>query len=131
MNAPQLPPFAYTPQPYIGPSAAEVLALRQAHVNPAIFHYYKKPLMIVEGRGQYVFDEQGRRYLDGIAGIVTVSVGHCHPHVVAAAHAQNERLQHTTTIYLHPNIGEYATALAAKMPGDLKVCYFVNSGSEA
>jgi alanine-glyoxylate transaminase/(R)-3-amino-2-methylpropionate-pyruvate transaminase len=78
-----------------------VLALRKAYVNPAIFHYYKEPLMIVEGRGQYVFDEKGRRYLDGFAGIVTVSVGHCHPHVVAAANAQNERLQHTTTIYLH------------------------------
>ena len=106
MNAPQLPPFAHTPHPYTGPSAAEVLTLRQAHVNPAIFHYYKEPLMIVEGRGQYVWDEKGRRYLDGIAGIVTVSVGHCHPHVVAAANAQNERLQHTTTIYLHPNIAE-------------------------
>jgi len=105
--------------------------MRQAHLNPAIFHYYKEPLMIVEGRGQYVFDEHGRRYLDGFAGIVTVSVGHCHPHVVAAANAQNERLQHTTTIYLNPNIAEYAAALATKMPGDLKVCYFVNSGSEA
>jgi len=58
--------------------------------------------MIVEGRGQYVFDEKGRRYLDGFAGIVTVSVGHCHPDVVAAANRQNETLQHTTTIYLHP-----------------------------
>lgn len=131
MNAPELPPFADQPQPYSGLSAADVLALRQAHVNPAIFHYYRDPLMIVEGKGQYVFDETGRRYLDAIAGIVTVSVGHCHPHVVAAANGQNEKLQHTTTIYLHPNLPRYAAALAAKMPGDLKVCYFVNSGSEA
>jgi alanine-glyoxylate transaminase/(R)-3-amino-2-methylpropionate-pyruvate transaminase len=87
--------------------------------------------MLVEGRGQYVFDETGRRYLDGLGGIVTVSVGHCHPHVVQAACRQNETLQHSTTIYLHPNIVEYAAELAAKMPGDLKVCYFVNSGSEA
>ncbi len=131
MKTPELPPFAHTPQPYTGLSVADVLALRKAHVNPAIFHYYKEPLMIVEGRGQYVFDEKGRRYLDAFAGIVTVSVGHCHPHVVAAAKAQHDRLQHTTTIYLHPNLPEYAAALAAKMPGDLKVCYFVNSGSEA
>jgi alanine-glyoxylate transaminase/(R)-3-amino-2-methylpropionate-pyruvate transaminase len=131
MKTPELPPFAHAPQPYTGPSAAEVLSLRKAHVNPAIFHYYKEPLMIVEGRGQYVWDEKGRRYLDGFAGIVTVSVGHCHPHVVAAAKAQHDLLQHTTTIYLHPNLSEYAAALAAKMPGDLKVCYFVNSGSEA
>lgn len=126
-----LPPFAHKPTPYVGPSAAEVLSLRQAHVNPALFHYYREPLMIVEGRGQYVFDETGRRYLDCFAGIVTVSVGHCHPHVVAAAARQNEMLQHASTIYLHPNLALYAQALAAKMPGNLKVCYFVNSGSEA
>lgn len=126
-----LPPFDYQPKPYSGPSAEEVLSLRQEFVNPAIFHYYKKPVMIVEGRGQYLFDEKGRRYLDGFGGIVTVSVGHCHPDVVAAANAQNETLQHTTTIYLHPNIALYAKELAAKMPGELKVVYFVNSGSEA
>jgi alanine-glyoxylate transaminase/(R)-3-amino-2-methylpropionate-pyruvate transaminase len=131
MKTPELPPFDYTPKPYAGPSAEEVLALRKQFLNPALFLYYQKPMMIVEGKGQYVFDEKGRRYLDGIAGIATVSVGHCHPDVVAATNLQNETLQHATTIYLHPNIAEYARELAAKMPGDLKVCYFVNSGSEA
>jgi alanine-glyoxylate transaminase/(R)-3-amino-2-methylpropionate-pyruvate transaminase len=126
-----LPSFDYTPLPYTGPSPEEVLALRKEHVSPGIFHYYKKPVMIVEGKGQYLFDETGRRYLDGFGGIVTVSVGHCHPEVVAAANLQNETISHTTTIYLHPNIALYAKELAAKMPGDLKVCYFVNSGSEA
>jgi alanine-glyoxylate transaminase/(R)-3-amino-2-methylpropionate-pyruvate transaminase len=62
---------------------------------------------------------------------VTVSVGHCHPHVVAAANQQNQLLQHSTTLYLHPHVALYAEKLASKMPGDLKVCYFVNSGSEA
>jgi alanine-glyoxylate transaminase/(R)-3-amino-2-methylpropionate-pyruvate transaminase len=131
MNAPDLPPFDYQPQPYAGPSADEVLRLRREFLNPGIFLYYKKPIMLVEGRMQYLFDETGRRYLDALGGIVTVSVGHCHPEVVAAAHRQNETLQHSTTIYLHPNISQYAEKLAAKMPGDLKVCYFVNSGSEA
>lgn len=131
MKTPALPPFDHTPQPYTGPSAEEVLALRKEFLNPAIFAFYKRPIMIVEGRQQYLYDEKGRRYLDAFAGIVTVSVGHCHPHVMAAVNKQNELLQHTTTIYLHPNIAQYAQALAAKMPGDLKVCYFVNSGSEA
>ena len=117
--------------PYDGPSPEEVLDLRNQYVSPGIFHYYKKPIMIVEGKGQYLFDEKGRRYLDGVGGIVTVSVGHCHPEVVAAANLQNETISHTTTIYLHPNIALYAKELAAKMPGGLKVCYFVNSGSEA
>ena len=131
MKTPQLPPFDYVPQPYSGPSAEEVLALRKQYLNPAIFAFYKRPIMVVEGKAQYLFDEKGRRYVDAFGGIVTVSVGHCHPHVIAAANRQNELLQHTTTIYLNPNIAEYAQALAAKMPGDLKVCYFVNSGSEA
>ena len=126
-----LPPFEHQPAKYTGPSADEVLRTRQQFLNPGIFLYYKKPLMLVEGKMQYVFDETGRRYLDALGGIVTISVGHCHPHVVEAARKQNELLQHSTTIYLHPNIGAYAEMLAAKMPGDLKVCYFVNSGSEA
>ncbi len=126
-----LPPYDYTPKPYDGPSPEEILALRKEFVNPAIFHYYKKPITIVEGKGQYLYDETGRRYLDGFGGIVTVSVGHCHPEVLAAATLQNETINHTTTIYLNPQIALYAKELAAKMPGNLKVCYFVNSGSEA
>jgi alanine-glyoxylate transaminase / (R)-3-amino-2-methylpropionate-pyruvate transaminase len=126
-----LPPCSYQPKPYDGPSAEQVLALRREFLNPGLFLYYRKPIMIVEGRMQYVWDDTGRRYLDGLGGIVTVSVGHCHPHVVAAANRQNETLQHSTTIYLQPRIAEFAGKLASKMPGDLKVCYFVNSGSEA
>ena len=128
---PELPPFDHVPAPYVGPSPEEILALRREFLNPGIFLYYQKPLLLAEGRAQYVYDETGRRYLDGLGGIVTVSVGHGHPKVVAAAQAQTARLAHSTTIYLHPNVAEYARDLAAKMPGDLKVCYFVNSGSEA
>jgi alanine-glyoxylate transaminase / (R)-3-amino-2-methylpropionate-pyruvate transaminase len=126
-----LPAFAHRPAPYDGPPVDDVMRLRREHLNPALFHYYREPLMIVEGRLQYLFDEKGRRYLDAFGGIVTVSAGHCHPAVVEAANAQNARLQHATTIYAHPGIARYAKALADKLPGGLKVCYFVNSGSEA
>jgi alanine-glyoxylate transaminase/(R)-3-amino-2-methylpropionate-pyruvate transaminase len=126
-----LPPTNHIPQKYSGPSAEEVLAKRKQFMNPGIFLYYKKPIMLVEGKMQYVWDETGKRYLDGLGGIVTVSVGHCHPYVVEAANRQNEMLQHSTTIYLQPNVALYAEKLASKMPGDLKMCYFVNSGSEA
>lgn len=70
---------------------------------------------------QYLFDESGRRYLDAFAGIVTVSVGHGHPAVVDAVVKQTKLLQHTTTIYLHHAIADYAEALAQRMPGNLKV----------
>ena len=130
-KTPTLPPTDFKPKPYTGPTAEQVLAKRKQFLNPGLFLYYKKPIMFVEGKMQYIWDDTGKRYLDGLGGIVTISVGHCHPHVLAAANRQNETLQHSTTIYLHPNIAEFAEKLASKMPGDLKVCYFVNSGSEA
>jgi alanine-glyoxylate transaminase / (R)-3-amino-2-methylpropionate-pyruvate transaminase len=70
---------------------------------------------------QYLYDEAGRRYLDAFAGIVTVSAGHCHPDILNAIFEQSKLLQHATTIYLHHAIADFAEALAAKMPGNLKV----------
>ncbi|MFO0873917.1 MAG: aspartate aminotransferase family protein [Phycisphaerales bacterium] len=130
---PTLPPFNHRPAPYTGPTKQEVLAMRREHLTPALVTYYRDPIMIVEGKMQYLFDETGRRYLDAFAGIVSVSVGHCHPKVIAAVHAQNELLQHTTTIYLNPNVALFAKKLASTFPrgSGLDVCYFVNSGSEA
>lgn len=126
-----LPVCRHTPAPYDGPSRDEVLALRKKYLTPALITYYKDPVMIVEGHLQYVWDETGRRYLDAFAGIVTVSVGHCHPRVTERVREQVGRLQHTTTIYLHPTVGQYARKLADHMPGELEVTYFTNSGSEA
>lgn len=73
---------------------------------------------------QYLFDENGKRYLDAFAGIVTVSCGHCHPDVLSAIMEQSKLLQHATTIYLHHAIADFAEALASKMPGNLKVTFF-------
>ena len=133
--APRMPAFDYTPRPYHGPSRAEVLAARRAYANPGLFTLYREPLMIVEGRMQYVFDETGRRYLDLFAGIVTVSCGHCHPYVTTRIKEQVETLQHTTTIYLHPTIALCAKKLISTFPTgsglDKGVCYFTNSGGEA
>jgi len=130
---PTLPPCDFQPQPYDGPSKDAVLDMRREFLTPALVTYYAEPIMIVQGHMQWLFDETGRRYLDAIAGIVTVSVGHCHPKVVEAVREQNERLQHTTTIYLNPNIAEFGKKLVSTFPKDsgLGVCYFTNSGSEA
>ena len=126
-----LPPVDHTPRPYNGPSRDEVLAMRRQYTNPAVFTLYREPLLIVEGYMQYLYDETGRRYLDLFAGIVTVSVGHCHPAFVRRVQEQVGTLQHATTIYLHPNVALLAKKLASKMPPGLDVTYFVNSGSEA
>ena len=127
----QMPPVDHTPRPYTGPSRDEILAMRRQFMNPAVFTLYREPLLIVEGYMQYLYDETGRRYLDLFAGIVTVSVGHCHPTVVQRVQEQTATLQHATTIYLHPNVALFAKKLASKMPPGLDVTYFVNSGSEA
>ncbi len=111
-------------------SRSVTLLTRRMH-PAAIFYHFKDPVMITDGHMQYLFDEKGKRYLDLFAGIVTVSVGHCHPRVNAAVIEQTKRLQHTTTIYLNNQIAEYAKELADKMPGNLKNVYFVNSGTEA
>jgi alanine-glyoxylate transaminase/(R)-3-amino-2-methylpropionate-pyruvate transaminase len=126
-----MPATDYRPRPYDGPSREEVLATRKQYANPAIFTMFREPIMIVEGHMQWLFDDTGKRYLDMLAGIVTVSCGHCHPKVTAAIHEQVDRLQHATTIYLHPGMPAFAKKLAAKMPQGLDVTYFVNSGSEA
>jgi alanine-glyoxylate transaminase / (R)-3-amino-2-methylpropionate-pyruvate transaminase len=130
-SRPTMPPCAHAPRPYTGPTRSEVLATRRQYANPAIFTIYKDPLMLVEGHRQWLFDESGKRYLDFFAGIVTVSVGHAHPKVTKRVQDQAAALAHTTTIYLHPFMGEFAKRLAAKMPPGLDVTYFVNSGSEA
>jgi len=127
----QLPIVDHKPEPYTGPGRDEVLALRHQYVSPGVLTYYREPLMVVEGHMQYLWDEQGTRYLDAFAGIVTVSVGHCHPKIVEKVRDQVGRLQHTTTIYLHPTIGQFAEKLASKMPAGLSRSYFTNSGSEA
>ncbi len=131
MTLPRIPACDQQPQPYDGPTREEVLAQRRAHYNPAVFTYYKEPLMIVEGHMQYLFDETGRRYLDLIAGIATVSCGHCHPKVTARVTEQVSRLQHATTLYLHPTLPRFAEKLVEKLPAELDTVYFVNSGSEA
>ena len=128
-----LPPTEHTPTPYAGPSRDQMLALRRRYISPGVFTYYKEPLAIVEGHMQYLWDETGKRYLDGFAGIVTVSVGHAHPKIVERVRQQVGKLSHTTTIYLHPTIGQYGKLLAEHFPAgsELNVTYFTNSGSEA
>ncbi|XP_018627442.1 alanine--glyoxylate aminotransferase 2 homolog 3, mitochondrial-like isoform X2 [Nicotiana tomentosiformis] len=80
---------------------------------------------------QYLYDENGRRYLDAFGGIATVCCGHCHPEVVESIVNQTKRLQHSTVLYLNHAVADFAEALASKLPGDLKVVFFTNSGTEA
>ena len=107
----------------------ERLAKRRRHaLGPTYTHFYEKPLYLVRGEGVWLYDDEGRRYLDCYNNVP--SVGHCHPHVVEALTRQVATLN-THTRYLHHNVVEYAEMLGATLPGDLSVCLFVCTGSEA
>jgi 4-aminobutyrate aminotransferase-like enzyme len=110
------------------PSNAETLAARHRHLGKNLSVAYREPVKIVRGWMQYLFDEDGRRYLDAYNNVP--HVGHCHPRVVEAACRQMATLN-TNTRYLHDLINQYAAALLATLPESLSVCFFVNSGSEA
>ncbi|GAV02097.1 hypothetical protein RvY_12702 [Ramazzottius varieornatus] len=129
----ELPPCNFVPPKYTGAPIEEAVKTRKQHLFPSThgFAYYKKPIMIHQGHMQWLWDSTGKRYLDLFGGIVTVSVGHSHPRVVEAARQQMDKLWHTTVIYMYPTLHEYIEKLMKKMPGNLKVVYLVNSGSEA
>ena len=110
------------------PSREETLQSRLEAIGPSLSISYKSPLKIVRGSGAYLYDDVGRGYLDCVNNVA--HVGHAHPKVVRAAQRQMAVLN-TNTRYLHDNIIGYARRLTAKLPQELSVCFFVNSGSEA
>jgi 4-aminobutyrate aminotransferase-like enzyme/Ser/Thr protein kinase RdoA (MazF antagonist) len=110
------------------PDASETLALRKSLLGKNLSTSYQRPLKIVRGRMQYLYDDTGRAYLDVYNNVPLV--GHSHPRVVRAVQEQLAVLN-TNTRYLHDNVNRYAERLTRYMPVPLRVCYFVNSGSEA
>ncbi|MBS0366506.1 MAG: aminotransferase class III-fold pyridoxal phosphate-dependent enzyme [Proteobacteria bacterium] len=108
--------------------AASVLAARRRLLGGSLKLSYRQPRHMVRGEMQYLFDAEGRRYLDAYNNVP--HVGHCHPRVVAAAAAHMATLN-TNTRYLSELPQRYAERLTATLPAPLRVCYFVNSGSEA
>ena len=106
----------------------ETLAARQRLLGHNLSIAYRNPVKIVRAEMQYLFDDEGRRYLDAYNNVA--HVGHCHPRVIAAGVEQMHVLN-TNTRYLHDLILRYAERLTATLPEPLRVCYFVNSGSEA
>lgn len=111
-----------------GKNKTDITTFRKKHLGKTLSLSYQQPLKIVRGQGAYLFDEQGRRYLDMVNNVC--HVGHCHPKVVAAGQEQLGKLN-TNTRYLHDNIVNYAEKLLSTMPEELSVCMLVNSGSEA
>jgi 4-aminobutyrate aminotransferase len=119
-----------TPQ-ITGSRSDEVIAKHKQYLWPAVANYYAKPLVADRGSMQYLWDLEGKKYLDFFGGIVTVGVGHCNPKVTSKIKAQVDRLQHTSTLFPNEHIVALAEKLAQITPGKLQKSFFTNSGTEA
>src|SRR5262249_31836846 len=98
------------------------------HIGKNLSIAYEDPLKVVRGWMQYLYDDDGRKYIDAYNNVP--HVGHCHPRVIRAVSEQMSVLN-TNTRYLHDLINQYANELCSTLPAPLSVCFFVNSGSEA
>ncbi len=95
----------------------EILLAHQECLFPAVFHYFSEPLVLTRAKDQFVFDVDGRQYLDFFGGIVTVSVGHCNDKVSAAIHAQADKLVHTSTLFANEPLAALAKKITSIAPG--------------
>ncbi len=104
-----------------------LIATRERVLGPAYRLFYDRPVHLVQGRGSHLFDVDGVRYLDAYNNVA--SVGHCHPHVVAAVTRQLTELN-THTRYLHRGIVEYSERLLTTMPVEVDQVMYACTGSE-
>jgi 4-aminobutyrate aminotransferase len=112
-------------------SLSEAVAKHKKFLFPAVSMYYNEPIALVKGEGNYVWDDQGKRYLDAFGGVLTVSVGHANPRVVEAVVQQVKTLAHTSTLYANKPQSDLAEKLASIAPGKLSKSFFTSSGTEA
>ena len=115
------------------PSKEEILETRKQNFPPTAFLYYKNPVQLVKAKGNYVWDEKGNEYLDGIGGIVCNSAGHNHPKIQQSLieMINSDEIQHTTTVFLNHHATNLAKKIISEAPKGLDKCTFTNSGSEA
>jgi 4-aminobutyrate aminotransferase-like enzyme len=114
---------------FIGPE--EIIQKKKEFLFPCSQHFYKSPPQIVRGQMQYLFDSEGKRYLDFFAGVSVINCGHCNPEILEVTINQMKTLQHTSTIYLTQPIVDLAEKLSCVLPGDIKHSFFCCTGSEA
>ena len=112
-------------------SSSDAVRKHKQFLFPAATMYYQEPIALDRGEGNYVWDDQGKRYLDAFGGVLTVSVGHANPKVVEAIVAQVRKISHTSTLYASGPQGDLAEKLTQLAPSNLKRTFFTSSGTEA
>src|ERR1700726_5173592 len=120
-----------TTQPKQTTRSEEVIRKHKEYLWPAVTNFYQQPLVADRGSMQYVWDVEGRKYLDFFGGILTVSVGHANPKITGPVKAQVDRLQHLSTLYPNEAIVALAEKVSQITPGALKSSFFSSSGTEA
>jgi 4-aminobutyrate aminotransferase len=110
----------------------EIILANKEYLFPAVFHFFKEPLVVARAKDQYVWDADGKQYLDFLGGIVTVSVGHCNDRVNDKVKRQMDTLQHVSTVFANEPQAALAKKVASLTPGgQLTKSFFTNSGTEA
>jgi len=109
----------------------EVVRKHREYIWPAVANFYQQPLVADHASMQYVWDVEGRKYLDFFGGILTVSVGHANPRIAGPVKEQVDRLQHLSTLYPNEAIVALAEKVAQITPGSLHSSFFTSSGTEA
>jgi 4-aminobutyrate aminotransferase len=109
----------------------EVISKYRQYLFSSVTTYFTDPLVTDHASMQYVWDVEGKKYLDFFGGIVTVSVGHCNPRVTSKIKEQVDKLQHGSTVFPNEAIVAIAEKLAEITPGEISKTYFTNSGTEA
>jgi alanine-glyoxylate transaminase/(R)-3-amino-2-methylpropionate-pyruvate transaminase len=112
-------------------SNSDSVKKQKDYLFPVVTMYYREPIALDHGQGMYVWDEDGKKYLDCFGGVLSTSVGHVHPHVIDAVTDQLTKISHTSTLYANRPQSELAQKLAEITPEGLEKSFFTNSGTEA
>src|SRR3954447_4763773 len=109
----------------------EILKDHKQYLFPSVANYFADPLVADHASMQYLWDSEGKKYLDFFGGIVTVSVGHANPRVTSKIKQQVDKLQHASTLFPNEAIVALAKKIAQITPGQISQSMFTNSGSES
>lgn len=97
-----------------------------------VAHTYKRqPIALVKGKGMYLWDSKGKRYLDFMSGVAVCVLGHCHPALTRAISTQARKLMHVSNLYYIQPQAELAAMLAKIVPKSIEKFFFCNSGAES
>ena len=114
---------------YLGPQG--IIEKKKKYIMPCLAHFYKEPRQFVRGSMQYLYDSEGKKYLDCFAGVSVINCGHCNPEINKKVTEQVNTLQHVCNIYLTENFVNLAEKLAEVTPGNLQKSFFCSTGTEA